>query len=122
MQRPGAIEWHADDAGLLRQGLQNGLTNPPDRVRDELDALRLIELVSSPDESEVALVDEIGERDALILVLLRDGHDEAKIGAHELIERLLIIHADALREPHLFVAGDQRINADVAEVLVERPF
>src|SRR5690242_4966194 len=111
MQRAGAIQRNTYDARLLRERLQNCLTNPPNRVRDELDPLRLVEFVRGANETEVALVDEIRERDALVLILLRDGHDEAEIRAHQLVERFLIALANALRQPHLLVARDQRVRA-----------
>ena len=57
MQGPSPVERNPDDPALLRQGLKNGLPDPPDRVGDELDALGLVELVRRADEAEVALVD-----------------------------------------------------------------
>src|SRR5436309_1948088 len=64
VERARAVEGHPHDATLLRQGLENRLANPPDRVRDELDALGLIEFVSGTNEAEIALIDEIGQGDA----------------------------------------------------------
>ena len=46
--------------------------------------------------------------------------DEAQVGAHELVERLLIALADALGERDLLFPRDQRIDADVAQILIER--
>ena len=89
---------------------------------DELDPLRLVELVGGADQSEVALVDQIGEGDALVLIFLGDRHDEAQVRPDELVQRFLIVHPDALRQLDLVLARDQRIGADVAEVLVERTF
>src|SRR6185503_3115128 len=122
VQRARAVERHAHDARLLGQRLQNGLANPPDRVRDELDALRLVEFVRGANEAEVALVDQIRERHALVLILLRDRHDEAQVGAHQLVQGFLLALADALRETDLLVAIDQRIDADVTQILIERAF
>src|SRR5690606_36331588 len=68
VQGPGAVERDADDAALLREGLEDRLPDPPDGVGDELDALGLVELPGGADEAEVALVDEVPERDALVLV------------------------------------------------------
>jgi hypothetical protein len=74
------------------------------------------------DQAEVPLVDQVGEGDALVLVLLGDGDDEAKVRAHELVERLPFPGADALRQADLLIAVDERVRADVAKILVERPF
>src|SRR5688572_5534124 len=122
MERAGAIERHADDATLLGERLEDCLPDPPDGVGDELDPLRLVELVCGADQAEVALVDQVRERDALVLILLRDRHDEAEVRPNQLVQRLLIVRADALRQRDLLVARDQRVRADVAEILVERPF
>src|SRR2546423_2354575 len=73
-------------------------------------------------EAEVALVDQIGERNALILVFLGDGDDEAEIGAHQRIECLLILLSDTLRELDLHLAVDEGKGADVPQVLIERSF
>src|SRR5260370_1356819 len=77
VQRAGAVQRNAHDAGLLGQGLEDRLADPPHGVRDELDPLGLVELVGRADQSQVAFVDEVGERHALVLVLLRDrDHEE----------------------------------------------
>src|SRR5690606_29156330 len=120
VQRSCAVERHAHDAALLGQRLQDGLPDPPDGVRDELDALRLVELVGGPDQAEVALVDQVAERHALVLVLLGDGYDEAEVGADELIERFFVALADPLGQLDLVLALEQRIRADLLEVLIER--
>ena len=86
------------------------------------DAFRLVELVSRADEAEVALVDQIRKRHALVLIFLRHGHDEAQVRPDQLVERLLIGLADTLGEADLFVAADQWVGTDVAQILVERPF
>jgi hypothetical protein len=122
VQRAGAVERHAHDAALLRQRLEDGLADPPDGVGDELDALGLVELVRGPDQAEVALVDQVGERDALVLVLLGDRHHEAQVAADQLVQRFLVVDADELGEPDLLFLRDQRIAADLPQVLVERPF
>ena len=94
MQRAGPVERHAHDARLLCQRLQNCLPDPPDGIRNELDALRLIELVRGANEAKVSLVDQVGQRHALILVLLRHGHHEAQVRPHQLVQPVLIANPD----------------------------
>ena len=65
---------------------------------DELDPLRLVEFVRRADQAEVALVDQIGQGDALVLIFLGDRHDETEVRAHELVERFLIVQSDRFRE------------------------
>ncbi len=120
VQRAGPVERHPHDAALLGERLENRLADPPHRVGDELDALGLVELVGGADEAEVALVDQIGERDALVLVFLGDRDDEAEVAADQLVERLAVADADPLGEADFFLLRNQRVLADLAEVLVER--
>ena len=105
--------------GLLGQRLQDRLADPPDGVGDELDVPALVELVGRPDQAEVALVDQVGERDALVLVLLGDRNDEAEIAADQRVEGFFIALANALREANLVGLGDERIARDVPQVDVE---
>ncbi len=58
--------------------------NPPGGVRGELEPLAPVELLDGVDETEVALLDEVGQRQARPLVLAGDGNDEAKVGVDEL--------------------------------------
>src|SRR5512143_585769 len=71
------------------------------------------------DQPEVALVDEIRERHALVLIFLRHRNDEPQVRADELVERFLLTLANVARKARLFIARYQRIRADVAEVLIE---
>ena len=119
VQRAGAVERHAHDAALLRQCLQDRLPDPPDGVRDELDLLRLVELLCGADESEVAFVDQVGERDSLILILLGHRHDEAEVGAHEGVVRLAVAGVNRARQFRFAFAGNERVAADVFQVLVQ---
>jgi hypothetical protein len=114
------VERHPDDAALLRQGQENGLPDPPDRVGDELDPLGLVEFVGGPDQSEVALVDQVGQRHTLVLVFLGDRHHEAEVAADQLVERLFFPQADPLGQPDFFLLGNQRVLADLPQILIER--
>ena len=56
---------------------------------------------------------------AAVLVFLRDGDDEAQVALDELLERILVAGADLPRELDLLRSLEQRIGADLVEVLVE---
>src|SRR5260370_1358050 len=120
VQRARPVERDAHDAGLLGERLQNRLADPPHGVGDELDPFGLVELVGGPDQAEVALVDQIRERHALVLVLLGYGDDEPQVRADELAERFLVALLDALGQRDFFLTGDQRVLADLAQVLIQR--
>src|ERR1043165_3527918 len=101
MQRARTIQRDANDAALFRKRLEDRLADPPYRVGNELDPLRFIELVRSANEAEVALVDQVRERHALVLIFLRDADDEPQVRTDQLVERFLITDADLLRERDL---------------------
>src|SRR6478672_316150 len=82
----GAIQRNADGAALTRQRRQNRLTNPPHSVRDELHALIGIELTCSGEQTDVAFTDQIDERHAAVLILLRHRDYETQIALDELLE------------------------------------
>jgi len=62
--------------------------------------------VGRANEAEVALVDQIRERDSLILIFLRDRDDESEIRSDEGVESFLVVLPDALRELDFSLASD----------------
>ena len=99
--------------------IEDALADPPHGVGDELEAAGLVELLGGLDQAEVAFVDEVREAQALVLVLLGHGHDEAEVGARKLLERHLVALADALGEFDFFFRGYQLLAADLLEILVQ---
>src|SRR5690349_9973635 len=100
------------------------LTNPPDRVADEVDADVRIVLVGGADESRVRLAHEIRERDTAILVLLGDRECEAEIGADQLGSRRvpLVIRGGAAHlagELLLLVRLEHRLAAELFYIEIQ---
>ena len=56
-----------------------GLADPPGRVRRELVAQLVVELLDRADQAEVALLDQVEQRDAGLRVVPRDRHHEAQV-------------------------------------------
>src|SRR5690606_16844374 len=83
----GPVQRHTYRPALVRQRRQNRLSDPQDGVRDELHPLLRIELPGGGDESDIPLLDQTGEADAALLILLRDRDDEAEAGANQLLDR-----------------------------------
>ena len=52
--------------------------------------------MSGPDQTQIPLVDQIGQGYTLILVLLGDGDNEAEVRANQLVQRLRILLPDRL--------------------------
>ena len=105
MDSAHAVQGDVDDAGLLSQGLQDGLADPPDRIGDELELLGLVEALGGPDQSEVALVDEIRHGKALVLVIPADRHHELEVRVDQLVEGPPVPLADAHRQVRLLTQG-----------------
>ena len=120
VQRTHLVERQTHDARLLGQSLENRLTNPPHGIGDELETARFVELLGGLDQPEVAFVNQVGEAESLILVLLGDRHDETQVRLGELFERLLVSFLDSLGEFYLLLNRDKLLLADLLEVLVQR--
>src|SRR5215208_1018678 len=115
----GPVERHANRPTLARERREDRLTDPPHRVRDELDALVGVELPRRGEQADVPLADQVDQREAAVLVLLRHRDHEAEVPLHELLERVGITRADAPRELDLFRPLEQGVRADLVEVLIE---
>ena len=70
---------NADGAGLVGDGAGDRLADPPGGVGGELIAAAVFELLDGLHEAHVAFLDEVGEEQAAVLVLLRDRDDEAEV-------------------------------------------
>jgi hypothetical protein len=114
------VHRQAHDVALLDDRLHDGLTDPPDRVGDELEALLLVEAVGGLDQTEVALVDEVEETEALADVLLGDRHDELQVRGDQFFESGLVPFADLYGDFRLALARQALIVTDRLKIRVER--
>jgi len=53
-------------------------------------AAAVIELFGCPDESQVALLDQVQKAQTLVLKFFGDGHYQAQVGGHQLIFGLFL--------------------------------
>src|SRR3989442_14961040 len=81
-------DWQADLARLVRENSPDGLLDPLGAVGGKLRALARIEPVYRLHEADVALVNEVEQRHAEVLVITRDLHYQAEV-----------------RRDHLFACG-----------------
>src|SRR4029079_15698278 len=68
-----------DRPRLVGDRARDGLADPPRRVRRELVALAVVELLDRADQAERALLDQVEEAEAAAEVALRDADDEAEV-------------------------------------------
>ena len=133
----------ADRACLVGHAALHRLANPPGRVRRELEALAMVELLDGPHQPEVALLHEVEQRQAARLVALGDGHHQPEVGLDEVLARVESrgrlgpqsladrrcwgrgrgqrgvrgatgFHRDS--EPHLVLGGEEWVDPDLAQI------
>src|SRR5581483_994715 len=144
--RPRLRDSHgdADGAALVGDGAADGLADPPRGVRGELEALAVLELLDGADQTEVAFLHEVEERQTRGLIALGDGDHESQVrldepllglaaGGHlgleppplggrrrraalELVGRLQP-RFDRLRQIDLVGGGEQLVLTDLLEIL-----
>src|SRR5579859_6455887 len=78
------VDGDADGAGLVSQRPAHRLADPPGRVRGELVAARVVELLHRADQAEVALLHQVQDRHAAADVALGDRYDEAEVRLDQL--------------------------------------
>mmetsp|Transcript_10759 Transcript_10759/g.22582 ORF Transcript_10759/g.22582 Transcript_10759/m.22582 type:complete len:383 (-) Transcript_10759:583-1731(-) len=68
-----------DDPRMERDRAEDRLLDPPASIRAEAEAAAGVELLARADQAEAALLDQILQADAQVLVAARDGDDEAHV-------------------------------------------
>src|ERR1019366_5208420 len=89
---------------------------PPRRIGREAKPALRVEFFQSVDQSEIAFLDQIGERQAAIEVVLGDTDDEPKIVLDHLLPRLEIAIAIRARVVELLRGSEERALPDFVEV------
>ena len=115
----GAVEGHADGAAVACDRGEDRLADPPDRVRDELDAVVGIELPGRGEETHVPLADQVHQRDAPVLVLLRHRDHETEVALDQLLHGELVAGLDPAGDGDFLGLGEERSERNLVQVLVE---
>ena len=102
------VDRQADRAALVGERAGDRLADPPRRVRRKLEAHPVVEFLDCADKPQVALLDQVQERDAGLRVIPCDRHDQAQVAFDQLPLRGFVARVLAAREIALFVAGEQR--------------
>jgi len=114
----GDLHGEANGAPVLLDGPLEGLTDPPGGVGGEPEAALPIELVDGTHQAEGALLDEVGEVDATVLVASCPVDHEAEVGRHHLPTGHIVADGDSLGQLGLGIVVGQRV---VIEVTKEQP-
>src|SRR3954454_6487868 len=114
------VDRDADRAALVGDRARHGLANPPRRVRRELVAAPVVELLDRADQPERPLLDEVEERQPAAQVALGDRDDEAQVGLDHLRLSGHVAALDALGEVDLLLRRQERHAPDRAQVEAQR--
>ena len=90
----------SDDSPLVGQRTGDSLPNPPRGVRAEPVASVVVEFLNGLDQSQVAFLYQIQERDSLPQVALGNAHHQPSIGLDEMIARCFPL-TDEIPQPGL---------------------
>ena len=110
------VDRDADGAGLVSDGTGDGLANPPRCIGGEFEALGVVELFHSLDQTQVSLLDEIQELHTAANIALGDGDDQTQVGLAQTLLGLLALGAAGLnlqRQLGFFLGGQQRHAANL---------
>src|SRR6266545_2914916 len=113
------VDGDADRPRLVGDRAGDRLPDPPRRVRRELVAALVLELVHRLHEADVPLLDEVEELEAAVRVLLRDGDDEPQVRLDELglrVLRLALTVADGAVGAAQLVDRDLRLLLDAEDL------
>ena len=116
----GDVDGKADRAALVGERARDRLADPPRRVRRELEAELVVELLDRPDEAHVPFLDQIQERHAGLRVVAGDRHHEAQVALDQALLGGLVAEVLAPGELALLGRGQQAAVADLADVELER--
>jgi len=100
---------------MIRDRTLYGLTNPPRRVRRELEATPPVELLDRAVESQGSLLDEVEERNTEAAIALRDRYHQAEVRLDHLPLGDGVAPLDPLRERDLFGRREQLVPPDIGE-------
>ena len=120
VQRTHLIEGQTHDTRLLCQSLKDGLTNPPYSITDEFESTRLIKFLSSLNQAQVTLVDQVGQAQTLVLILLGYRDHKTQIGTGQFLQRHTVTLTDALGQFHLFLDRNQVFTSNFLQIFIER--
>ena len=113
------IEREPDKTSLLRQGLEDLLTNPPDGIRYKLEPAGGVKLKSSLHQANVPLIHQVKEIQTSVLILLGHGYHEAKIRLYHTLKGSVITGLDTDSELGLLFRSNHLQLAKITEVIID---
>ena len=84
VQRFDHVHRQADRTPVVGHGAADGLPDPPRRVRREPEAAPELESIDGLHQTDVALLNQIEQRQAAVRVALRDRHHQPEVGFEQI--------------------------------------
>jgi hypothetical protein len=106
----------ADGARLVHDRALDVLADPPGGVGGKAEAAFRVEFLQRVDQAEVALLDQVEQRNAAVQVVLGDVHDQPQVVLDHLLPRLEIARPRGARQLQLLLRRQQRIGADLVQI------
>jgi hypothetical protein len=103
-------------ARLVHDGALDVLPHPPGGVGGKTETAFGIEFLQRVDQSEVALLDQVVERNTPMLVVLGDADDEAQVGLDHVLACDEVAGTGSARQHQFLGRGQQRRGADLVEI------
>ena len=98
-QQVAGVDRQPHGAAGVGDAAGDGLADPPGGVGRELEALAPVELLDRVHQAQVALLDQVQQRQLGGLVLLGDGDHQAQVGLDEGLGRLVAVTDQAAQLP-----------------------
>ncbi len=114
------VDRDPDRPRLVGDRPRDRLPDPPGRVRRELVAAPVVELLDRPDQAQRPLLDQIQEPEPAPEVTLRDRHHQAQVRLDHVPLRIHVAALDPLGQLDLLLGRQQLHPADRAQVEAQR--
>jgi hypothetical protein len=117
LSRGGA---HLDERPAAQDEFLDRCADPPHRVGREAEAAIGLELLHALHQADIALRDQLADRQAVAAIAHRDLGHEAKVRVDQLGRRVgILMLAPALCEHELLLGGEDREFLDFGQIAVE---
>ena len=110
------MDRETDGLGLVGQSAFDGLFDPPRAVGRKFTALRGIKPLDRLHQPNVALADQVQQRQSVTFVIMGDLNHQPEVGLDHLLTRLLVALFDPGSQFDLLIGGEEFHLANLAQV------
>ncbi|MNH17647.1 hypothetical protein D3C79_773310 [compost metagenome] len=118
------MDRQANGAGLVHDRPFDGLANPPGRIGREPETTLRVELLDRTDQPQVALLDQVEQRQAAVHVTTGNFYNQAQVAFDHALAAGGVALLRQTRKVHFLFRRKQRRESDLVEIQlggIERP-